>query len=237
VSLRVAITGVSGDLGQAMAALFRSSGALVAGCDRVGDGEGLDHFCHVDLAQPDQISAWIEALTEQFGVPDVVIANAGVVVPQSSLAVTREVWDLHLSVNLSGAFWVAQGFAQRMREARVKGHLVFIGSWVADRVNPTIPAYCISKAGLRMVMRAFARELAPDGIRVNEVAPGNVDAGLSAAMFREDPPLREACREMIPNQMLMTADEVAQIVFDLVKTDSPHVTGSVILADGGLSLT
>ena len=87
-----------------------------------------------------------------------------------------------------------------------------------------------------MLCRCMALELAPRGILVNEVAPGYVDAGLSGHIFREHPELREKALQTLPNGALIEASEVAIQVAALCDPANRHVTGSVYLMDGGLSL-
>jgi glucose 1-dehydrogenase len=82
----------------------------------------------------------------------------------------------------------------------------------------------------------MALEYAADRIRVNEVAPGIVDAGLSASLFASDPDLRQSAMESIPTGILIKAEEVAAQVVALCEDNNPHRTGSTLLMDGGLSL-
>src|SRR5690606_1294359 len=88
-------------------------------------------------------------------------------------------WNSQLNVNLSGAFYLAQNAAQRLLTAHRGGRIVFVGSWAAHAPHLNMIPYSVSKAGLRMLCKCMALELAPHQITVNEIAPGYVDAGLS----------------------------------------------------------
>jgi glucose 1-dehydrogenase len=89
---------------------------------------------------------------------------------------------------------------------------------------------------MRMLCKCMALDLAPTGILVNEVAPGYVDAGLSAAVWIKNPEARENAAERVPIGKLIDAADVAQQVAHLCEPDNRHMTGSVLLMDGGLSL-
>src|SRR5207248_5748400 len=113
-------------------------------------------------------------------------------------SITPEEWDRELRVNLNGAFYLARECARRLVELGRPGRIVFVGSWAAHAVHTDLPAYCVAKAGLRMLSKCMALELAPKGILVNEVAPGFVDAGLSGRIFVEKPERREASLRLVP---------------------------------------
>jgi NAD(P)-dependent dehydrogenase (short-subunit alcohol dehydrogenase family) len=168
--------------------------------------------------------------------PTLIVPNAAIVTLSTLETITPEDWRRHLDVNLTGAFFMAQEGARRLVAAKSPGRIVFLGSWVAERADPKIIPYCVSKAGLRMLMKEMAKVLAPRDILVNEVAPGFVDAGVSAQVFREMPGRREAATAQVPVGRLITADEVALQVAHLCDPSNRHMTGSVLLMDGGNSL-
>ena len=116
------------------------------------------------------------------------------------------------------------------------GRVVFIGSWAAHAPHPAIPTYCAAKAGLRMLCKTMALQLAPHQILVNEVAPGYVDAGLTAQLWARNPGSRERAAGRVPTGQLIDPREVALQVAHLCDPANRHTTGSVLLMDGGLSL-
>jgi glucose 1-dehydrogenase len=242
------ISGGLGDIGRAIALELGGRGADVA----VGDMRAPDdakelleslrpkgvraRYDRVDVADATAVRAWVEDVERDLAPPTIAIANAAVVTVTRVTEITPEQWSRELNINLSGAFFLAQAAAARMLAHKLEGRIVFIGSWAAHAPHPNIPAYCVAKAGLRMLCREMALELAPSGILVNEVAPGYVDAGLSAMLWRKNPGAREAAMARVPARRLIDAVEVAKQVAHLCDPENRHMTGSTLLMDGGLSL-
>ena len=135
-----------------------------------------------------------------------------------------------------GAFHVAQSGARRLLAHGKPGRIVFIGSWAAHTPHSHVPAYCVAKAGLRMLCLCMALEYAPHGIFVNEVAPGWVDAGVSRENWAEDPALRKRGEAKVPIGEIMTSEEVAFHVAHMCDPRNRNMVGSTLLCDGGLSL-
>jgi NAD(P)-dependent dehydrogenase (short-subunit alcohol dehydrogenase family) len=250
----VLVTGGLGDIGAAIAAKFLNKGWRVAVNDvrpqHEGDarvaclaGDAADavaaaaRYFATDNADRVAVEAMAAAVERDLGAPpSLVIVNAGVVEPAPFLETSLDNWRRHLDVNLTGAFHVAQTFARAMVRAGNGGTILFTGSWVQEFPEWNIGAYCVSKAGLKMLARQMALELAAHNIRVNLVAPGKVDAGLSAQMFRTgqaDPALAES---VIPLRRLQTAADVADAFWLLAQPEAAYVTGATLLCDGGMSL-
>jgi glucose 1-dehydrogenase len=198
-------------------------------------GKGVYHT--VDVSDAIAVARWVEDVAAKQGVPTLVIANAAIVSIANVLDIEPARWSADLRTNLDGAFFLTQACARRMRNAKRPGRIVFIGSWAAHAPHKHIPAYCASKAGLRMLCKTMALELAPYGILVNEVAPGYVDAGLSKAAWTKKPELYDVAKNQVPNNLLITADDVAAQVIHLCDPENRHMVGATILMDGGLSLT
>ena len=114
--------------------------------------------------------------------------------------------------------------------------MIFTGSWVQDVPYKLIAPYCVAKAGAWMLARCAAMELAPNGITVNVVAPGIVDAGLSKQEMEEAPGLRSEYERIIPLESLQTPQDVADVVGFLISSASNYVTGASILCDGGCTV-
>ncbi len=117
-----------------------------------------------------------------------------------------------------------------------RGRILFTGSWVGEIPWPEIAAYCVSKAGVRMLARAMARELAGAGIRVNVVAPGIVMAGMARRQYETDPGYARRASVVIPLGEFGTVEQVAAATAFLCSADASYMTGSVLLVDGGASL-
>jgi NAD(P)-dependent dehydrogenase (short-subunit alcohol dehydrogenase family) len=242
------ISGGLGDIGRAIALELARRGADVA----LGDirpapdaaetraqinAQGVRcRYDRVDVSVADEVSGWFAAVEQDLGVANVIVPNAAIVTVASALDLLPAQWSRELQVNLTGAFHMAQAGAARLRHHNKPGRIVFIGSWAAHAPHPSIPAYCCAKAGLRMLCKCMALELAPHGILVNEVAPGYVDAGLSASLWKTNPGARAKAAERVPTGELIEAGEVALQVAHLADPGNRHMTGSTLLMDGGLSL-
>jgi glucose 1-dehydrogenase len=229
------ISGGLGDIGQAIARELAGLGADVAVGDVRSDAAAAPllgtlgaigrrgRYDYVDVADAAAVAAWVEQVEEELGVADLVIPNAAIVTLKGIRDVTPAEWQHELSINLSGGFHLAQAAAKRLVHHGRPGRIVFVGSWAAHAAHPTLPTYCVAKAGLRVLMQCLALDLAPHGILVNEVAPGYVDAGLSGRIFTENPDVRARAASQVPNGRLITAEEVAaQVAHPLRPRQSSH---------------
>lgn len=241
------ISGGLGDIGRAIAVELAAHGADIAICDRsrnsaerlVEEIGGLGRRCRVqrlDVTDSEAVRHWIVDLDATFGLPDLIVPNAAIVDIKPFGSLDAQYWRQELSVNLDGAFHVAEAATSLLVARRRAGRVVFIGSWAADHVHTDIPAYCVAKAGLRMLAKCMAAAFAAHGILVNEVAPGYVDAGLAARFMEKDPSVRETSRREVPIGLLIEPREVARQVLHLLDPENRHMTGSTLLMDGGLSL-
>jgi NAD(P)-dependent dehydrogenase (short-subunit alcohol dehydrogenase family) len=239
----IAVTGAVGDIGNSMAVELAGRGAHVTLVDRVPDADagarvaavaaaGSCSYAVADVTDRAALDAALAAVDPL----DVAIGNAGIVDWAPFLDVTAEQWQAHLDVNLTGCFNLGQAAARLMVERGRPGKVIFTGSWVGEVPWPEIAAYSVSKAGVRMLARAMARELAPYGIRVNVVAPGIVFAGMARRQYEADPTYARSASKVVPLGELGTTEQVAQATAFLCSPQSDYMTGSVLLVDGGASL-
>jgi glucose 1-dehydrogenase len=244
----VIISGGLGDIGKAIAIEFASHGAAVALGDirpaeeassflqELEETNTVAHYQQVDVSEPEQVREWISAVETKLGIATLVVPNAAGFTSARICEITPEQWSRELRVNLDGAFHLAQFSAQRLLQSGRSGRIVFVGSWAGHAPHLAIPAYCVSKAGLRMLCKCMALELAAQGILVNEVAPGYVDAGLSRKTWEHDPARRRHALKKVPLQRLIKSREVALQVVHLCHPENENMTGTMLLMDGGLSL-
>jgi len=239
------ITGGCGDLGLAAAKRLAGIGMRVAVLDRLDDSSARDRlrtidgetlYIKADVTDRAAVDNAVDAVWDAFGGLTVCLCNAGVVIDRPLLDVTSEQWSYHIDTNLTGYFHVTQSVARKWVAAKLKGRLIYMGSWVQDAPYELIAPYCVSKAGVWMLARCAAVEFAPYGITVNVVAPGVVDAGLSKQEMEEMPHLRDEFTRIIPVGRLQTADDVADIVGFLASDAAQYLTGSSILCDGGCTI-
>jgi NAD(P)-dependent dehydrogenase (short-subunit alcohol dehydrogenase family) len=228
-----AVTGARGSIGVAITAHLAGLGAAVAGGDLPGPDDGV---APLDVTDPASIDAWLDDTEARLGPPTIGVICAGISRDGRLIDTSDRDWTDVIDVNLTGAFYTARALIRRMVKQRIRGRIVFIGSWAAHAPHPHIGAYSAAKAGLRALAQTLALDHAEDGILVNEVAPGIVDAGLSRALFRRDAALEQRTRAAIPSGLILQPEDVARDVAFLVSPENRHTTGAVLVTDGGLSL-
>jgi NAD(P)-dependent dehydrogenase (short-subunit alcohol dehydrogenase family) len=239
----IAITGGAGDIGAAMGAELTRLGATVTLIDRKTPAEAepwleraREHgdvaYVQADVRDREAIDAALSAIEPL----DVAIGNAAVGHGIPFLEITPRQWQEHLDVNLTGCFNLGQSAARLMVEREHPGRIIFTGSWVQEVPWPEIAAYSATKAGVRMLARSMARELAPHKILVNVIAPGIVNAGLARHQLETEPQYARRVRHVIPLGELQTTAQVARATAFLCSDAADYMTGSVLLVDGGCSL-
>lgn len=244
----VLISGGLGDIGFAIALAFAKHGANVALCDlrpvniapeflkKLDEFRILSTYHQVDVTDAKAVNDWVIEIENTIGLPSIIIPNAATVTLAGIQDVTSDQWSKELRVNLDGAFHLAQSATNRLIYHKQPGRVAFIGSWAAYSPHIHIPAYSVAKAGLSMLSKCMALELAPFDILVNELAPGYVEAGLSGDLWKNDPWASQIALQKVPVKRVMSAYQVAEQVLFLCHPNNIHMTGSTILMDGGLSL-
>lgn len=236
------ITGGVGDLGYASAVKMAAMGLDVVLVDIKENAERVEAlrargtkvlFVRADVSSRAEVQRAVQSAWDEFGRLDVCMCNAGISMNVPFLEYTVEQWNQHMDVNLNGYFHVTQEVAKRWVDAGTKGKIIFTGSWVQDVPYKLIAPYCVSKAGVWMLARCAALELAPHGITVNAIAPGIVEAGLTARELRDFPEFREEFMSLIPLGRIQQAEDVADVVGFLVSDASNYLTGTTITCDGG----
>ncbi len=166
------------------------------------------------------------------GVPDIVIANAGMGRVASALETSADLWNQTIAVNLTGAFHTIRIAADRMKSARKAGSIVLTASTNSFDGEPDLIAYNASKAGLLGLLHTAANEWGPYGIRVNAVCPGLIRTRLTASSF-SNPDVLAAYFRHIPLGRGGEPDEVAQAVLFLASDLASYITGTTLVVDGG----
>lgn len=228
-------------IGRATAELFAEHGARVAILDIDGDGAAaaaaslgpghLGIFC--DVTNPESCRAAAAAVLDSFGHLDILINNAGITEPLKIMEITPANWQRVLDVNLAGVLHLSQAFIPHMRSRR-QGSIACMSSVSAQRGGGIFggPHYSAAKAGVLGLAKAMARELGPDGIRVNCVTPGLIQTDITGG--RLTPEMKEEIRKGIPLCRLGEAIDVARIFLFLASDLSSYVTGAVIDVNGGM---
>ncbi|HXH51207.1 MAG TPA: SDR family oxidoreductase [Terriglobia bacterium] len=245
---RILITGGLGAIGLVIVKRLLEVSATVAVNDIVEEGKAAGIireagwpgdrciYFKADVTQPEEACALVERAVAVMGGLDVAICHAGVAQTCAILDVSSDDWDRIQSVNLKGAFLVAQAAARTMIAAGLAGKIIFTSSWVQDFPWPDITPYTVSKSGMKMLMRGMARELAAKGIRVNAMAPGIVGVGMAKRQWDTEPDFRRRAEKAIPLGTLQTPESVADAMIFLCSSASDYMTGATLLVDGGCSL-
>ena len=230
------VTGAAGDIGAAIARVLAGAGYKVGVLD-LDEARVREVASKIDGAMPLVASvtdeASVEAALDAFGaIPDLVVNNAGIVrfgyLFDQSLEDFRRVLD----VDLVGIFVVARACARRM-VTRGSGAIVNITSIGGMATGTNAGAYPAAKAGAAKLTEQMALEWGPQGIRVNAIAPGFIDGGMSAGFFK-DPKIRARRGNAVPLRRLGTPEDVAQAVLFLGSDAASYISGQHVAVDGGV---
>jgi NAD(P)-dependent dehydrogenase (short-subunit alcohol dehydrogenase family) len=232
------VTGAGNGIGAVIARLAVKDGYRVAAWDLDGAaaqavaadaGEGCVARA-VDVTDEDAVVAAVDSLPEA---PALLVNGAGVVRFGPLLTLPVADWRAAVEVNLTGSFLVGRTVAARMLDAG-GGAIVNVASINGVAAAPNAGAYSSSKAGIIMLTEHMAMEWSAGGVRVNCVAPGLINAGMSDAIYA-DPEVRRLRESRVPLGRLGTAEDVAATVLFLGSDAACYVQGQTITVDGGLT--
>jgi 3-oxoacyl-[acyl-carrier protein] reductase len=232
VGRSVLVTGGNRGIGLAIANAFVDYGDQVAITLRSGEPPKGMYGVRCDVTDGAQVDAAVDAVTEQQGPVEVLVANAGITRDTLLLRMSDEDWSSVIDTNLTGAYRVAKRVARGMLRMR-RGRIIFISSVVgllgsAGQVN-----YAASKAGMVGMARSMARELGSRNITANVVAPGFIETALTDVLSEDK---KAEYLEQIPLRRYATSEEVAGVVRFLASDEAGYITGAVIPVDGGLGM-
>jgi meso-butanediol dehydrogenase/(S,S)-butanediol dehydrogenase/diacetyl reductase len=227
---RIFVTGASSGIGEATAQLFRDEGAEVVGVDIVE----ADGVAYCDVSNPASVHSAMNDAVVRLGGLDVLANVAGVNWFSKVEDITLELWQRHLDVNLTGPMLVTQAALPHLRAST--GNIVTVGSISGLQGQPYNSAYCASKGGLILFMKALAVELAADGIRVNIVCPGGVDTAMSTnalSNIKGDIDFAHFPKMMGVLPGMMPPIKIAEALAYLASEAASTTTGASLVVDNG----
>ncbi|MEP6980008.1 MAG: SDR family NAD(P)-dependent oxidoreductase [Nakamurella sp.] len=247
------ITGGAGHIGRAIARRFAGEGARVVVADlektasqrvasEIGTEFGVDAVGYaMNVADPEDVERVATEVTGEFGTCDAIVVNAGVLILKPALELSAVEWNTVVTVNLSGAFHTATAFGRHLVASHRPGTIVFTSSLFGVRGGYGNAAYSASKFGILGLSQSMATEVAPLGIRVNAVCPGQIRTAMLDTLFerRADESGRTVQEEenaftaRIPTGALGSVEDVANAFLYLTSDQSSYVTGQHLVVDGG----
>jgi NAD(P)-dependent dehydrogenase (short-subunit alcohol dehydrogenase family) len=239
------VTGSRRGIGRAVALAFAGAGANLIVADVVVDDGKLDGVAaeikqsgrkclsiKVDISQKSQVENMISAAIKKFGKIDILVNCAGVWIPGQTLVdCPEENWDRVIDINLKGTYLCCQAAGRVMREQNY-GNIINLSSQVGLNPGTGAGAYSISKAGIIMLTRQLALELADRNVRVNALAPGIVKTDFNIDLWKNTAGARQMGK-MVPLGRLAEPDDIARAALFLASEESSYITGAVLPVDGG----
>jgi NAD(P)-dependent dehydrogenase (short-subunit alcohol dehydrogenase family) len=244
---RALVTGGSRGIGRSIALGLARCGANVAVNYR-GAAEAAadvvaaikDHgraavAVQADVTDPKSVERLLDAAESAIGPIDLLVNNAGIVRRTTFLDIPKEEWDAVLHTNVDGCFLVGQAVARRMVQRGIRGRIINVASTSSKVAQPNLTHYCVSKAGVSMLTKMMALELAAHGINVNEVNPGLIETDLTRGYLQNET-TRQLRLSRIPMKRIGDPEEVAGAVLFLASDDARLMTGASIYVDGGVTI-
>lgn len=239
------VTGAAGGIGRGIVERLASEGAdIVAAVHKQDDAAeetaeavraaGRQAWLVAgDLASAAQARDVVDRGVAAAGKLHIVVNNAGIEVRAPFWDATEADYDRVLDTNLKGPFFLSQAFVRHLRADGRGGRIVNISSVHEELPFPHFTSYCVSKGGMRMLMRNLAIELAPLGITVNNIAPGGIQTPINRTLM-QDPRKVDALLANIPLGRMGQPADVAGLVAFLASDEANYITGTTLYVDGGL---
>ncbi|MDC7225140.1 MAG: SDR family oxidoreductase [Spirochaetales bacterium] len=226
----IVVTGVCGGIGSAVAELLNESGYIVAGFDiDRNDSEVYEHHI-VDVTNAEQVKKSLDLVFQKYGKINSLVNCAGILSTNNFYSENYSDWKKILNVNLDSVFICSKEIVDYLIKNEIS-NIINIASVSAFKQSVfSSVAYCASKAAIVGMSRTMAAQLAKDGVRVNNVAPGFVDTEMIELL---SPEVIEKCKNSVPLGRVASPVEVAAAVRYLLSDDASYITGETININGG----
>ena len=201
--------------------------------------EKLGELCELavcDLSSLAEIPNVVKGIDERFGQIDILVNNAGINQKKPFTEVTDEEFQRILLTNVTAVFSLSREVVKCMLEKKSGGAIINISSMAAQYGLPKVIAYSASKNAIDGMTRAMAVELAPDGIRVNAIAPGFITTAMTAKAFSDDPERMNKAMARTPMGKFGLPADIAEAALFLASNAARYVTGVILPVDGGNSI-
>ena len=239
------ITGSGRGIGRASAIEFAKDGARVVVADVNLEGAretvvaieaagGTALAVETDVSAPASVQALVAKTLERFGVVHVLFNNAAIQVNKTVEDTTFEEWNREVGINLGGVFLCSKYFLPHLR--KVKGCIVNMASVNGFFMEPMCAGYCATKGGIIALTKAMAIDHGKEGIRVNCICPGYIDAGLAWEYFQVQPnpdQARQAAGKLHALWRIGKPEEVGRVAVFLASDDASFMTGAAVTVSGG----
>jgi NAD(P)-dependent dehydrogenase (short-subunit alcohol dehydrogenase family) len=241
------ITGAGSGIGRASAREFAKEGARVVVADINLDSAqetakeidalgGTGHAIEVDVSDPRSVERLVDQTLENFSEVHILFNNAAIQVNKTVENTTVEEWNREIGVNLGGVFLCSKFFMPHLRKTR--GCVINMSSVNGFFVEPMCAGYCATKAAIIGLTKAMAIDHGKEGIRINCICPGYIDAGLAEGYFLAQPDpaaARAAAGKLHALWRIGKPEEVARLAVFLASPDASFITGAALTVDGGFS--
>ena len=226
------VTGGNRGIGLAIAHSLKAAGHDVVVTYRSGAAPEGFKAVQMDVTSTDSVEAGFTAIENQWGIPEIIVANAGITKDGLVMRMNDEDFESVIDANLTGAFRVARRATKGLLKLK-RGRLIFVGSVVGSVGSAGQVNYSSSKAGLVGMARSFAREIGSRGITANVIAPGFVETDMTSTL---DEKRRTENAASVPLGRFCTAEEIADVVTFIASPQASYISGALIPVDGGLGM-
>lgn len=210
---------------------YRAAENLKAECEKIGANV---FFKECDVSVFTEVEAFIDKSIEKFGQIDVLVNNAGIWQSATIENYTVDLWRKTIQINLDSVFYFTTGVSRHMREKGVKGSIISISSTSGQIGEKNYSHYAASKGGIVSFTKSVAKELGPDGIRINCVAPGWIQTDMTEQTLKTE---RDKVEQMMPLGFIPSPDDIANGILFMASNYASAITGEVLNINAGSVMT